>query len=347
MENPPSPRRGRKPQSGARVSGHSAGAGGHRGSRPSGKGNKRPPLLPDTCYRWGKEATKKAQDCKAVDTTCRGCGKKGHYEKVCLKGEMLHTLSESSTGQLCRGRGQWNPFTSMMRDNQCTLIMVSVPHVNKHLIKFPIALDYYGGLTYRAQTVYSYGAESMENTEHGIQSTDGVFHMAHFSTDCVAQGRHRGRHQISWTDKHSINSLEKPKEYCNLHLSRWKTMENMAVKVLGMFHAFLRWKDKGYKQLFLCDRLWQIPKFAVKGCLLHSWCSKTVLHCGEFFKSNSEMHQTKVMWWPNHLFIRKWMEVKWNCPTIPTSGLSTRANFKAVHWLSMHSLTSTLMFLLG
>ena len=34
-------------------------------------------------------------------------------------------------------------------------------------------------------------------------------------------------------------------------------MENTAVKVLGMFHAFLRWKDKVYKQLFYmtdCDR---------------------------------------------------------------------------------------------
>ena len=32
---------------------------------------------------------------------------------------------------------------------------------------------------------------------------------------------------------------------------------NTAVKVLGMFHAFLRWKDKVYRQLFYmtdCDR---------------------------------------------------------------------------------------------
>ena len=59
-------KKGKKPQSGAGASGHNAGAsghnagasgpgaGGHRGSRPSGKFNKRPPLLPDTCYRCGK-----------------------------------------------------------------------------------------------------------------------------------------------------------------------------------------------------------------------------------------------------------------------------------------------------
>ena len=38
---------------------------------------------------------------------------------------------------------------------------------------------------------------------------------------------------------------------------RMENYENMAVKVLGMFHAFLRWKGKVYKQLFYvtdCDR---------------------------------------------------------------------------------------------
>ena len=38
---------------------------------------------------------------------------------------------------------------------------------------------------------------------------------------------------------------------------RMENYGNSAVKVLGMFHAFLRWKDKVYKQLFYvtdCDR---------------------------------------------------------------------------------------------
>ena len=69
---------------------------------PSGKPNKRPPLLPDTCYRCGKGRHQKAQDFKAVDTTCRGCGKKGHYEKVCLQGKCsahsLETPQANSAG---------------------------------------------------------------------------------------------------------------------------------------------------------------------------------------------------------------------------------------------------------
>ena len=85
----------KKPQSSAEATGQGAGshkgAGGHRG--PSGKSHKQPPLPPDTCYRCGKGEHHKAQDCKAVDTTCRGCGKKGHYEKVCLQGKhSAHSL---------------------------------------------------------------------------------------------------------------------------------------------------------------------------------------------------------------------------------------------------------------
>ena len=102
-------KKGKKPQSGAGASGSGAGShnvgAGHRGSRPSGKFNKDLLYCQTPATDVGKEDTEKAQDCKAVDATCRGCGKKGHYEKVCLKGKHC-TLSGSSTGQFCRGRGQ-------------------------------------------------------------------------------------------------------------------------------------------------------------------------------------------------------------------------------------------------
>ena len=104
-------KKGKKPQSGAGVS--SSGAGSHnaeachRGSRPSGKFNKRPPLPPDTCYRCGKGRHQKAQDCKAVDTTCRGCGKKGHYEKVCMKGKCsTHSLEAPQANSAGAGAGE-------------------------------------------------------------------------------------------------------------------------------------------------------------------------------------------------------------------------------------------------
>ena len=119
-------KKGKKPQSGAGVSGHSAGAGSHRGSRPSGKGNKRPPLQPDTCYRCGKGRHQKAQDCKAVEATCRGCGKKGHYEKVCLKGKCsTHSLEVPQANSA--GAGASEPLYFNDEGQPVYTYMVSVP----------------------------------------------------------------------------------------------------------------------------------------------------------------------------------------------------------------------------
>ena len=113
----------------------SAGAGGHRGSRPSGKFNKRPPLLPDTCYRCGKGRHQKAQDCKAVDATCRGCGKKGHYEKVCLQGKCsAHSLETPQANSA--GAGASEPLYFNDEGQPVYTYMVSVPHANR-IGKFP------------------------------------------------------------------------------------------------------------------------------------------------------------------------------------------------------------------
>ena len=95
-------KKGKKPQSGA-------GASDHRGFKPSGKG-KKSPFLPDTCYRCGKGRHQKAQDCKAVDATCRGCGKKGHFEKVCLKGKCsTHSLEAPQASTSTAGAGASEP----------------------------------------------------------------------------------------------------------------------------------------------------------------------------------------------------------------------------------------------
>ena len=129
-------KKGKKPQSGA-------GAGGHRGSKPSGKG-KKSPLPLDTCYRCGKGRHQKTQDCKAVDATCRGCGKKGHFEKVCLKGKCsTHSLEVPQASTSTAGAGtSGEPLYFDDGGQPVYTYMVSVPHVNKHLIKFLIALEH-------------------------------------------------------------------------------------------------------------------------------------------------------------------------------------------------------------
>ena len=222
----------KKPQSSAGASGqgagsHNAGAG-HRGSRPSGKFNKRPPLPPDTCYRCGKGRHQKAQDCKAVDTTCRGCGKKGHYEKVCLKGRCsAHSLETPQANSA----GASEPLYFNDEGQPVYTYMVSVPHanVNKHLIKFPVALE--------PTTLKGNNVDSPQFT---------VLLKADTGAD------------VNLMNRKTFNQLfGGAKEVLKLTPIKMENYGNTAVKVLGMFHAFLRWKDKVYRQLFYvtdCDR---------------------------------------------------------------------------------------------
>ena len=225
----------KKPQSSAGASGqgagsHKTGAGSHRGSRPGGKFNKRPPLLPDTCYRCGKGRHQKAQDCKAVDATCRGCGKKGHYEKVCLQGK--HSAHSLETPQ-ANSAGASEPLYFNDEGQPVYTYMVSVPHanMNKHLIKFPVALE-------------PTSLRSKGNNMDSPQST--VLLKADTGAD------------VNLMNSKTFNQLfGEAKEVLKPTPIKMENYGNTAVKVLGMFHAFLRWKDKVYRQLFYmtdCDR---------------------------------------------------------------------------------------------
>ena len=109
-------------QSGAGTNSQRSDRGHGTSSKPSGKGKKFP-FLQDTCYRCGKGRHQKVQDCKAVDVVCRGCRKKGHFEKVCLKGKhSTHSLEVPQASTSTAGAGASEPSTSMMRDNQYTHI---------------------------------------------------------------------------------------------------------------------------------------------------------------------------------------------------------------------------------
>ena len=119
--------------------------------------------------------------------------------------------------------------------------MVSVPHVNKHLIKFLIALDY---LTLRGSR------EEQNNMENSTISTA-------CSTQSVLLKADTGA-DVNLMNRKTFNQLfGQAKGVLQLTYIRMENYGNTAVKVLGMFHAFLRWKDKVYKQLFYmtdCNR---------------------------------------------------------------------------------------------
>ena len=143
MENPPSPRRGRNH---SLVQGQVAQGQVAQGQAATGdpgpveNSTKDLHFPPDTCYRCGKGRHQKAQDWKAVDATCRGCGKEGHYEKVCLKGKCsTHSLEVPQANSAGAGAGESLYFND--EGQPVYTYMVSVPHMKKHLIKFPIALE--------------------------------------------------------------------------------------------------------------------------------------------------------------------------------------------------------------
>ena len=225
-------KKGKKPQSSAGASGHS-GAGRPQGSRPGGKFNKRPPLLPDTCYRCGKGRHQKAQDCKAVDATCRGCGKKGHYEKVCLKGKCsTHSLEVPQANSA--GAGASEPLYFNDEGQPVYTYMVSVPHMNKHLIKFPITLE----------------PSTLRSNRNNVSSPQSTQSTVLLKADTGAD--------VNLMNRKTFNQLfGGAKEVLKPTPIKMENYGNTAVKVLGMFHAFLRWKDKVYRQLFYmtdCDR---------------------------------------------------------------------------------------------
>ena len=64
---------------------------------------------------------------------------------------------------------------------------------------------------------------------------------------------------VNLMNKQTFNQLfGKAKDLLQLTPIRMEKYGNSAVKVLGMFHAFLKWKDNVYRQLFYvtnCDRL--------------------------------------------------------------------------------------------
>ena len=127
--------------SGASGGNHKGDRGHGTSSKPSGKGKKLS-FPQDTCYRCGKNRHQKTQDCKALDVVCKGCGKRGHFEKVCLKKHSTHSLEVPQVSTSSAGAGASESLYFDDDGQQVFTHMVSVPHANKHLIKFPIALDY-------------------------------------------------------------------------------------------------------------------------------------------------------------------------------------------------------------
>ena len=109
--------------------------------------------------------------------------------------------------------------------------MVSVPHANKHLIRFPITIE---------PTALRRKGTHMDSS----LSTPSVLLKADTGAD------------VNLINRKTFDQLFDSKVLKPTPI-RMENYGNSTVKVLGMFHAFLRWKDRVYKQLFYmtdCDR---------------------------------------------------------------------------------------------
>ena len=90
-----------------------------------------------------KADTRKYRTAKFWTRCVESCGKKGHFEKVCLKGKhSTHSLEVPQASTSTTGAGASEPLSFDDEGQQVYTYMVSVPHANKHLIKFLIFLDY-------------------------------------------------------------------------------------------------------------------------------------------------------------------------------------------------------------
>ena len=159
----------------------------------------------------------------------RVCERKGHYEKVCLKGKCsAHSLETPQANSAGAGAGE--PLYFNDEGQPVYTYMVSVPHanVNKHLIKFPVALE--------ATTLKGNNMDSPQST---------VLLKADTGAD------------VNLMNRKTFNQLFGGAKVLKPTPIKMENYGNTAVKVLGMFHAFLRWKDKVHRQLFYvtdCDR---------------------------------------------------------------------------------------------
>ena len=165
-----------------------------------------------------------------MDTTCRGCGKKGHYEKVCLQGKCsAHSLETPQTTSA--GAGASEPLYFSDEGQPVYTYMVSVPHANKHLIRFPVTIE---------PTALRRKGTHVDSS----LSTPSVLLKADTGADVNLMNR-------KTFDQLFDSKVLKPTPI------RMENYGNSTVKVLGMFHVFLRWKDRVYRQLFYmtdCDR---------------------------------------------------------------------------------------------
>ena len=199
-------KKGKKSTQSGASGGNYKGNKGHGTSSMPGEKGKKLPFLQDTCYRCGKGRHQNTQDCKALDVTCRGCGKKGHFEKVCLKKHSTHSLEVPQASTSSAGAGPGEPLY-FGECSSCKQTFNQVPH------------------------------------SIGLYNTEELDRKLHYTPQTMLLKADTGA-DVNLMKRQTFNQLLGEAKVLQPTPIRMENYGNTAVKVLRMFHVFLRWKDK-------------------------------------------------------------------------------------------------------
>ena len=178
---------------------------------------KKSPLPTDICWRCGKARHKKGQICKALESTCRNCGIKGHYKKVCMKksAQLVDVPQDSNDSEpLYYIDELGEPVYAQMY-----AVQVNARNRNQHLIQLPVSVNLE---KVRKQT------ESCPTILLKIDTGADVNLLNSMTFDWVIGNR----------------SILQPSTL------KMENYSSSRIVVLGKFFAFVRWKGKIYRQPF-------------------------------------------------------------------------------------------------
>ena len=179
----------------------------------------------------GRGNTTRHRTARLWTLLAEGVARKDITKRFACRVNTLHTLWRHHK-PLQQGLGPVNPYISMMRDSQSTLTWLVSPHANKHLIRFPITIE---PTALRRKGTH---------VDSSLSTTPSVLLKADTGADVNLMNR-------KTFDQLFDSKVLKPTPI------RMENYGNSTVEVLGMFHAFLRWKDRVYRELFYvtdCDR---------------------------------------------------------------------------------------------
>ena len=198
-----------------RTNGNSGGSNVNAG-KPKSKG-KKPPLPTDICWRCGKTRHKKGQICKALESICRNCRIKGHYEKVCMKKSayLVDVPCNSSDASPLYFNELGEPVYA-----QTHAVQVNGTNKNKHLIQLPVSV----------------------NLEKVRKPAEGPCPTVLLKADMGAD--------VNLLNSTTFDQIIGDRSVLQPSTLRMETYRGSRVEILGKFNAFLRWKGKIFRQPF-------------------------------------------------------------------------------------------------